>query len=60
MYFLMRTFSELLFYSGLAKYMNCVVMVSHTDMTWKITVLERETAEKNWSNKKYLYAYFHE
>jgi len=56
----MRTFSELLFYSGLAKYMNCVVMVSHTDMTWKITVLERETAEKNWSNKKYLYAYFHE
>jgi hypothetical protein len=40
MYFLMRMFSEHLFYSGLAKYMNCILMVSHTDMAWKITVLE--------------------
>jgi len=36
----MGMFSELLFYSGLAKYMNCIVMVSHTDMAWKITVLK--------------------
>jgi len=47
MYFLMRTFSELLFYSGLAKYMNCIVMVSHNDLAWKITVLKWETGERN-------------
>jgi hypothetical protein len=40
MYFLMTTFSEHLFYSGLAKYINCIVMVSHTDMAWKIIALK--------------------
>ena len=60
MYFLMSTFSELVFYSGLAEYMNCIVMVSHIDMAWKVIVLEWETGERNWSNKKYLYAFFHE
>jgi len=60
MYFLMRTFSEPLLYSGLVKYVNCIVKVSHTDMASKITVLKWETGERNWSNKKYLYAYFHE